>query len=112
MEKCMWSQPNEYCLNYNLQPDYQSAYRDGYSCEMLLLKLSKDILWSFERKGITSLMSLDLSTAFDMVDCQVLLKMFMDKFNVTNRALHWFEECLQPRSFRILMNKSYSKRLT
>ena len=111
IEKCMWFQLNEHCLNCNLQPDYQSAYREGFSCEMLLLKLSNNILWSFERKGITSLTSLDLSAVFDMVDHQVLLKMLTDKFGVTNRALHWFEEYLQPRSFRALINKSYSKEI-
>ena len=93
----------------NLQPDYQLAYREAYSCETSLLKLSNDIIWSFERKGITSLMALDLSAAFDRVDHQ--LKMLMDKFGVTNRALHWFEEYLQPRSFRVLINKSYSKEI-
>ena len=110
-EKCMWSQLNEHCLNYNLQPDYQSAYREGYSCETSLLKLSNDTLWSFETKGITSLTALDLSATFDMVDHQVLLKMLTDKFGVTDRALHWFEEYFQPRSFRVLTNKSYSKEI-
>ena len=45
IQKCMWSQLNEHCLSYNLQPDYQSAYREGYSCETSFLKLSNNILW-------------------------------------------------------------------
>ena len=35
IEKCMWLQLNEHCLSYNLQPDYQSSYREG-SCETSL----------------------------------------------------------------------------
>ena len=80
VKKCMWSQLSQHCLNYNLQPDYQSAYRGGYSGETSFLKLSNNILWSLEKKGITSLTALDLSAAFDTVDHQVLLKMLTDKF--------------------------------
>ena len=47
-EKCIWAQVNHHCTQYNLQPDYQSAYREGYSCETSLLHISSDILWSFE----------------------------------------------------------------
>ena len=114
IEKCMWSQLSEHCLNYNLQPDYQSAYREGYSWETSLLKLSNDILWSFERKGITSLTALDLSVAFHMVDHQVLLKTLTYKlltYGVTDHALYLFKEYLQPCSFRVLINKSYSKEI-
>ena len=56
-------------------------------------------------------MALDLSAAFDTVDHLVLLKMLMDKFWVTDWALHWCEEYLQPRSFGVLINKSYSKEI-
>ena len=107
----MWSQLNEHCLSYNLQLDYQFAYREGYSCETSVLKLSNNILWSFERKEITSLTALDLSAAFETVDHQVLLKMLTDKFGVTDKVLHWFEEYLQPCSFSILINKSYSEEI-
>ena len=86
----MWFQLSHHCLSYNLQPDYQSAYREGYSYEMSLLKLSKDVLWSFERQSITSLTALDLSAGFDTVDHEVLLKTLTGKFGVTDRALDWF----------------------
>ena len=108
IKKCMWSQLNTHCLSYNLQPDYQSGYRPGYSCETSLLWLSNDILWSFERQSITSLTALDLSMAFNTVGPDVLLKTLTDKFGVTDWAMHWFEEYLQPCSFKVLINKSYS----
>ena len=37
IKKCICSQLNTHCLSYNLQPDHQSAYRPGYSCETSLL---------------------------------------------------------------------------
>ena len=36
IEKCMWEQVHSRCKEFNLQPDYQSAYREGYSCETAL----------------------------------------------------------------------------
>ena len=78
---------------------------------MSLLKLSNNILSSFKRKGITSLTALDLSAAFNTVDHQVLLKTLTDKFGVTDHTLHWFKEYLQPHSFRMLINNSYSKEI-
>ena len=103
----MWQQVNTHCLSYNLQPDYQSAYRPSYSCETSLLRLSNDILWAFERQHIIALTVLDLSAAFDTVDHYVLLQTLTDKFGITDHALHWFEENLQPRSFKVLINNAF-----
>ena len=49
-------------------PDYQSAYRQFYSCETALLKVFDDLLWSMEHQRITALVAVDLSAAFDTVD--------------------------------------------
>ena len=111
IEKCMWSQLNRHCLTYKLQPDYQSAYREHYSCKTALLKLSNDVLWAFERQEITALMALDLSAAFDTVNHKVLLQMLSDKFGISDHALHWFKEYLQSQLFKVLINNSFSKEI-
>ena len=59
IEKCTWEQVNIHCLTYNLQPDYQSAYGEHYSCETSLLKLSNSVLWAFECRNIMALTALD-----------------------------------------------------
>ena len=46
VERCMLMQVNHHCDSYILQPDYQSAYREHYSCETVVLELSDKILWS------------------------------------------------------------------
>ena len=64
----MLLQVSQHCEEHQLQPDYQSAYREHYSCGTVILKISNDILWGMEAQSITSLVALDLSAAFDTVN--------------------------------------------
>ena len=66
LEKIALNQIMKHCDS--LMPDYQSAYRKFYSCETVLVKLVNDILWAMEHQKILSLVCIDLSAAFDMVD--------------------------------------------
>ena len=74
VEKCALAQVIIYCDDYNLLPEYQSAYRRYYSCETRPLQLINDILWNMEHKLVIAVTILDLSAAFDTVDQDLLLK--------------------------------------
>ena len=87
IERCMLLQVSKHCNKYQLQPDYQSAYRGHYSCETSILKISKDILWCMEAQSITSLVALDLSAAFDTVDHEILLSILSSKYRIKSNAL-------------------------
>ena len=51
--KCsMLNQFNDHYKQYNLIPDYKSAYRENYSCETDLAKLVNNILWRMEIQEI------------------------------------------------------------
>ena len=104
IEKCMLLQLNHHCDKHNLQPDYQSAYREHYSCKTAVLKLSNDILWAMEKQHVTCLVALDLSTAFDTVDHPTLLSVLKCKFGLENNAIQWFDQYLRPRSFKVTIN--------
>ena len=82
----MLLQVSKHCEEYQLQPDYQSAYREHYSCEMAILKISNDILWGMEAQSITSLVALDLSAAFDTVDHEVLLSILSIKYGMKKQS--------------------------
>ena len=73
VERCMLLQLSDHCNMFNLQPDYQSAYREDYSFETAVLGISNDILWAMEKQSIISLVTIDLSAAFDTVDHDALL---------------------------------------
>ena len=114
VERAVLHQFNEHCLKYKLIPDYQSAYREGYSCETVVLKLMNDILWAMEKQKILVCVMLDLSAAFDTVDHSLLLSVLEKRFSITDKALCWYESYLRPRSFKVSVNNvcSSEKNLT
>ena len=109
VERAMLSQLSQHCQDFNLQPDYQSAYRPDYSCETAILKISNDILWAFEKKSITALVAIDLSAAFDTVDHDILLQILNAKYGIAGQALKWFDNYLSERSFKVVIGDKYSK---
>ena len=109
IECCMLLQLSQHCDDHDLQPDYQSAYREHYSCETAVLKVSNDILWAMEKQAVTSLVALDLSAAFDTVDHDILLAVLRNKYGINGKALKWFNEYLRPCSFKVAVNGTYSK---
>ena len=72
-ERAVASQLNEYLVDNDLLPRYQSAYRKRHSTETAMLRVWSDILTAADRCHITLLGLLDLSAAFDCVDHDVLL---------------------------------------
>ena len=57
-----------------LYPTLQSAYPAGHSTETALLKVHNDILLNMNHRRVTLLVLSDLSTTFDTVDHEVLLR--------------------------------------
>ena len=104
----MLQQFNNHCHAHNLIPDYQSAYRPNYSCEMALVKITNDILWAMEHQKATNLMVIDLSSAFDTVDFSCLTQVLQDRFGIKGKALCWFENYLHPRFCKVNVGRTYS----
>lgn len=55
------------------QMDYQSAYKENYSCETSVLKIVNDILWAMEDRSLMALVAIDHSAAFDTIQHSVML---------------------------------------
>ena len=108
VERVVLKQFLTHCTEYGLIPDYQSAYREGHSCETSVLKLVNDVLWGMERQQVTACVFLDLSAAFDTVNHPLLINILEKSFGITDTALHWYESYLSPRDFKVVINEKYS----
>ena len=96
-EKAASAQIVEHLSAHHLFPVMQSAYRKFHSTETALLKVKNDILLNMNRQHITLLVLLDLSSAFDTVDHNILLHRLHTCFGISHSALSWFESYLSDR---------------
>ena len=78
----MFKQLLKHCEDNCLLPDFQSAYQANYSTETSLAWMANDILWPMEEQHITMMVILDLSVAFDMVDHNILFKIYENQLGV------------------------------
>ena len=51
---------------------------------------------------------LNLSAAFDMVDHNILLSILQNHYGITDKALQWFNNYLQPPYFKACVRNNYS----
>ncbi len=74
----------------------QSAYRPHNSTETALVIVQNDILKAFDRRHGVILILLDMSAAFDTVDCDVLVTRLIQRFGVTGGcAIAWIKSYYQ-----------------
>ena len=71
------------------------------------MKVKNDILMNMDEQKVTLLVLLDLSSAFDTVNHQVLLERLRSRFGVTRTALDWFASFLSIYSLK--NSTDYSK---
>ena len=109
LEKYALAQLDKHCKANAPIPDYQSAYREHYSCETALAKLVNDLLWSMEEGCVTSFITIDLSATFDTVSHDILLDLLEIWCGVIGKALAWFDSYLCLRNFKVNVNGAYSK---
>ena len=111
LEECVLAQLDEHCKGKAPTPDYQSSYRENYSCETAVVKLVNDLLWSVEGGCATSFIAIDLSSAFDMVSHDILLDLLEVWYGVIGKAQSWFDSYLSPRIYKVNVNSAYSKQI-
>jgi len=66
--------------------------------ELKKIKVQNDILLAMGCQHVTLLVLLDLSTAFDTIDHQVLLRRLEVTYSITGTALQWFQSYLTGRT--------------
>lgn len=108
LEKVVNNQLNLHLNQNNLLPVNQSAYRQHHSVETLLLRVKSDILLNMDNQCVNLLVLLDLSSAFDTIDHEILLQRLEHTFGLTHTALTWFSSYLSDRFQRISIEGTLS----
>ena len=101
LERAVYNQLLQHLQANNLIPACQSAYRLYHSTETALLKVSSDALMASDQGKLTMLGLLDLSSAFDCVDHDILLHRLNVSYGIGSTALHWITSYLSARSQRV-----------
>ena len=108
LERLVAQQLIDYLRGAGLLPDLQSAYRAFHSTETAVLKVMSDILWAIDNGNLSLLALLDLSSAFDTVDHEILLRRLEVSYGLQGTALSWFTSYLNGRMWFIRCRASRS----
>ena len=100
---------DEHMDKNKLHCNKQHGYKTEHSTEILMTKVTNDLLLACDRKIPTLLMFLDLSAAFDTVDQEKLLKILDEELGIRGTALEWFRSFLRGRTQRVKIGDSYSE---
>ena len=107
IERIIAKQLRTYINNNNILHKLQSAYTTDKSTETSLLHTLKNILL-FPKNTPTILILLDLSSAFDTLDHNILIRR-LENIGIKDSVLSWFTSYLINRSFSICIDNAITE---
>ena len=110
VEKAANIQLVNYLESNNLFPTHQSAYRKQHSCETTMIKVIDDIQTLISQKKMVMLVLLDLSSAFDTIDQDILLFKLQNHYGISGKALNWIKTYLKGRTFSVRIENINGKK--
>ena len=109
IEKAAQSQLQIHFDHQSLLSKHKSANRQHYPMETTQWNMCHNILKNMENPKSTSIVSLDLSAAFDTVNHKILLDILKNYFGITEQALAWISSYLSNRKFLVQIGQLTSK---
>ena len=99
IETAVSKQLTSYIESNGFSDPMQSAYRSSHSTETALLSIQDFICTALDHQKAVFFISLDLSSAFDTIDQDILLQRFQQSFGIAGSALNWFKSYLKQRKY-------------
>ena len=85
----------------NINTNFQCAYKQFHCIETTLLRVLNDLLTGMNDHEVSILLLLDLSSAFDTLNHDILINRLHDYAGVGEIALQWFSSNLQERTPKV-----------
>ena len=89
---------------HNLGEKLQSAYKSAHSTETALMRVKDDIMKHIANHRGVFLVLLDLSSAFDTVNHNILINRLETELGIKGKVLNWFRSYLSNRTSRVSIN--------
>ena len=112
VERIVHNQLCDYLDSTNKWPLKQSAYRSNHSTETALLWCTDFICRKVTKAKSILLVSLDLTSAFDTVNHEILLKILQDNYGITGTVASFIKSYLSERSVKVLISDKLSDHAT
>jgi hypothetical protein len=109
LERLAATQLNEYLSENGLHSKMKSAYRANHSTETALIRVCNDINIALDTHKEVILVLLDLSSAFDTIDHDILSTRLQDNFGLSGTVLKWIKSYLRNRTQSIVIDNSQSE---
>ena len=104
IERIVAKRLNEHMSSNNFNVDSQHGYKSGHSTETLLVKFMNDLLVAIDKDRGVVVLLVDLSSAFDTVQHDILMKILEQSLNIRGTALKWFHSFLTGRTQAVIIN--------
>ena len=88
----------------NLHVNSQHGYKAGHSTETLLVKFMNDVLVAVDKNRGVVVLLVDLSSAFDTVQHDILMRILEKSLHIRGTALKWFQSFLTGRTQAVVVN--------
>ena len=111
LEKVALKEINAHLTVNKLHSKFQSGYRKHHSCETSMFKVVGDIQNITSKRSHVAMLLLDLSSAFDALDHDILLKRLEQHFGIKGNVLDWLCSYLTKRTFSVSIKGCLGQRV-
>ena len=109
LEKIVDSQLDTYLTKHQLYAKMQSTYRIHHSTETALLRVVNDVMRGIDDQQECVLVLLDLSSAYDTIDHDILLARLCNRYGLSGVVLDWLKSYLCDRPQRVVVDNVSSR---
>ncbi len=111
LQKMVSDQLKSYLSLNSIYEKFQSGFKSCHSTESALLRVLNDIMLTTDSGQFTALVLLDLSSAFDLVNHDILISCLEACVGLQGTVLQWFRSYLTNRRYVVNIGHRFSSEM-